>query len=376
MWTPEAAVLLDAALRGAAVALALLLAFALWRDAFNVRTAKVGAVFMLCLCVQIVSSTPVLERTLPCAWQALPVGISIANSVLFWIFVRTLFDDEFVTGSLHIGVWTAVVLLGASHCLLTSPGAPLPELRKITSLAMRWTPFVFAILALAAAVRQWNADLVERRRTLRIFVVLAGSAYTLAMVAVRVVSGRGQLSAPSALMDMAGLLFILVGVAANVLMVRKSDLFSGGPQPTTAPVQEPSLSALRPATADPAEDALLARLSQLMTEGRAYRLENLTVAGLASKLGVAEYRLRRAINGRLGHRNFNAYVNGLRLEEAKRALVDPARRDIPVLTIALESGFQSIGPFNRAFKAATGRTPTEFRQENLQNKLTENMADS
>jgi AraC-like DNA-binding protein len=32
-----------------------------------------------------------------------------------------------------------------------------------------------------------------------------------------------------------------------------------------------------------------------------------------------------------------------------------------VLSIALEAGFQSIGPFNRAFKAATGLTPTEFR---------------
>ena len=38
---------------------------------------------------------------------------------------------------------------------------------------------------------------------------------------------------------------------------------------------------------------------------------------------------------------------------------------LPVLSIALESGFQSIGPFNRAFKAATGLTPTEFRREQL-----------
>ena len=35
---------------------------------------------------------------------------------------------------------------------------------------------------------------------------------------------------------------------------------------------------------------------------------------------------------------------------------------IPVLTIALDSGFQSLGPFNRAFKADTGMTPTEYRK--------------
>lgn len=102
-----------------------------------------------------------------------------------------------------------------------------------------------------------------------------------------------------------------------------------------------------------------------MRDERAYRSEDLTVARLAARLAVPEYRLRRLINQRLGHRNFNAFVNGFRLDEARDALVDPARRDLPVLTIALEAGFQSIGPFNRAFKADTGLTPTEFRREKL-----------
>jgi len=80
---------------------------------------------------------------------------------------------------------------------------------------------------------------------------------------------------------------------------------------------------------------------------------------------VPEYRLRRVINQRLGHRNFNAFVNAWRLQDTYDALADPGLRDRPVLTIALEAGFQSIGPFNRAFKAATGLTPSEFRQQKL-----------
>jgi AraC-like DNA-binding protein len=101
-----------------------------------------------------------------------------------------------------------------------------------------------------------------------------------------------------------------------------------------------------------------------MHADRAYRSDKLSLAALASRLAVPEYRLRRHINQRLGHRNFNAYVNGWRLAEAQAALADPAQRDLPVLTIALNAGFQSIGPFNRAFKAATGLTPTEFRKQN------------
>ena len=42
-------------------------------------------------------------------------------------------------------------------------------------------------------------------------------------------------------------------------------------------------------------------------------------------------------------------------------LADPRQEALPVLTIALQAGFQSIGPFNRAFREAEGMTPTEYR---------------
>ena len=116
---------------------------------------------------------------------------------------------------------------------------------------------------------------------------------------------------------------------------------------------------------DAAEDRFAESLQRLMAVDRAYRSEDLSIASLAARLAVPEYRLRRLINQRLGHRNFNAFVNGFRLAEAMAALADPGKRDLPILTIALTAGFQSIGPFNRAFKLATGLTPTEFRKQKL-----------
>ena len=80
---------------------------------------------------------------------------------------------------------------------------------------------------------------------------------------------------------------------------------------------------------------------------------------------MPEYRLRQAINEGLGHRNFNAFLNRYRIDEAKAALSDPTQQDVAVLTIAMDAGFQSIGPFNRAFKAESGLTPTEFRRDAL-----------
>jgi AraC-like DNA-binding protein len=110
---------------------------------------------------------------------------------------------------------------------------------------------------------------------------------------------------------------------------------------------------------------LLLRLDHLMTTDRVYRQEGLTIGALAVKLRAPEYRLRQAINEGLGHRNFNAFLNGYRIGEAKAALGDPGQMEVPVLTIAMDAGFQSIGPFNRAFRAETGMTPTEYRRATL-----------
>ena len=61
---------------------------------------------------------------------------------------------------------------------------------------------------------------------------------------------------------------------------------------------------------------------------------------------------------------FNVFLNNHRIEEAKAALADPSQAEVPVITIAMDAGFQSLGPFNRAFKATTGVTPTEYRRLN------------
>jgi len=76
-----------------------------------------------------------------------------------------------------------------------------------------------------------------------------------------------------------------------------------------------------------------------MEDDRAYRDEGLSVESLADRFGVPEFRLRRLINQRLGHRNFTDFVDLYRLEEAERALSDPAQARAPVLTIARDAGW-------------------------------------
>ena len=376
--------LFDAALRGVLIALLLLLAAVLGRDRPRLPAARTGVVLTLGLCVQVIGSTPAFEALVPRLWQAPLVAVSVGNAVLFWVFVQALFDDDFALRPLHVVAWIAVAVLAAFNCAVVAGGASV--LAPVAMGLQRAVPLVFAVLAAFAAASHWRDDLVEKRRRLRVFIVATGIGYSLAMLAVRVASPRGQLSGLSATADVAMLLLIVAVVAWRMVRLAGSELFPAARVPAVPPVAPPvrpasvqpvavepdavepvavQPTAPPPPEADPAEDRLAEALQRAMAVERIYRSEDLSIAALAARLAVPEYRLRRLINQRLGHRNFNAFVNGFRLDETLAALADPGKRELPVLTIALTAGFQSIGPFNRAFKAVTGLTPTEFRRQKL-----------
>lgn len=373
----------DAALRGTLLALLLLLAALLWRDRPRLAAARAGVLMCLGMCVQVVGSTPLLEAMLPRAWQWPIMGISVGNSVVFWIFVQALFDDEFRFRPLHGVAWLAVAGLGAFNCafMIGSTSA----LAGVTWNLMRAAPLLFAGLAAVAAATHWRDDLVEIRRRIRVFIVVTGVLYTVGMLVARLAAPHGRLSEGTATLDVVIMLAMVAVSTWRLVRLGTSDLFpssvalraqtqgaGGAPAAAGAAAFAPVDSDVDDAPAsrplpppDAAEQRLADALERLMRDERVYRSEELTVASLAARLAVPEYRLRRLINQRLGHRNFNAFVNGYRLDEARAALANPAQRELPVLSIALEAGFQSIGPFNRAFKAATGLTPTEFRREKL-----------
>lgn len=103
-------------------------------------------------------------------------------------------------------------------------------------------------------------------------------------------------------------------------------------------------------------------LERLMGEEKLYREEDFSLKRLAERLNIKEYRLRRLINAHLGYRNFNQFLNQYRVAEVARLLVDPETQHLPVLTIALDMGYRSLSPFNKAFKEIKGMTPTEYRR--------------
>jgi len=358
---------LDLALRAGLIGLLLFAAALLLRDRARSNVARAAAAFAVGTAAYALYAMPGFASP-PQPWQLPILALSAGNSVMFWLFSRALFDDDFRFRSWHAAAWGGFVAAALLNCFVLGP-AHSPWARPL-GVALDLTTLSFAVLAVGQSLSSWRDDLVEGRRRLRLFIVGAGAVYTLLLTLGRLVVPRGVGgsldSSWASVLDALALTLIAVVVLWHLLRVSRwgvlapesssRDLPAALPLADTAPPPAPDAAALA------ADERLAAALDTQMTVERAYREEALTIGALASKLGVPEYRLRRLINQRLGYRNFNAFLNRHRIDEARQALADPAQAEVPVLTIAMDVGFQSIGPFNRAFKADTGLTPTEFRR--------------
>jgi AraC-like DNA-binding protein len=98
-----------------------------------------------------------------------------------------------------------------------------------------------------------------------------------------------------------------------------------------------------------------------METEKPYTDGDLTLQKLARKLLISPHHLSQTLNERL-RQNFFDFVNSYRIEEAKRRLVDPAKKHYSILGIAEEVGFNSKSAFNVAFKKHANMTPSEFRK--------------
>lgn len=90
-----------------------------------------------------------------------------------------------------------------------------------------------------------------------------------------------------------------------------------------------------------------------------YLREGLTLATVAEEMGISPRLLSAYINS-LHQRNFNTWVNGLRMEEVKRLLAQ--RPTLTMSEIAFRTGFNDAPALTKVFKRLEGITPSSYRE--------------
>ncbi len=338
---------LDIYIRFAVIAVLLAIALrVLWMTGLTHRSAA-AALFGLGVASYMLASSRTLFPLLG-PLRYLIIAGSAGVPVFFWWFSGALFDDGFRLRPWHY--LFCALFIGFGLFMAFAPSLASEQLNAAPLVLHHVIALGLAFAALFEALNNRAADLIESRRRMRLIIVLGSGAYILIVLSVELVFREARAPAWLESVNAAGILLLTLFLAPKF----NRELFpalenQGQPEPAIAP----------------ADRLIVQKLLAAMQQDKLYREEGLTITALSERLAVQEYRLRRLINQHLGYRNFNAFLNHYRIGEARAQLSDIALARIPVLTIAMDLGYRSLSPFNKAFREITGLTPTEYRRAQL-----------
>jgi AraC-like DNA-binding protein len=369
---------LDALFRGAAIGIALLLAISGWHERPSKAFAWTGSFYSAAVIAFLLVGSSGFMTWRPIVRLALGT-LALSAPFLFWAQTRLVFDDAFRLRRVH-WLWLLVIeISGVLGIALRSD--PNPWLHEVFDLAFRATSIGLVGQALWLVWQGRGSDLVEVRARSRVALVLISGLTIAGIIIVAILSGPTVSRPPDLkLVESTALLVLTLAFGAAFLRLERGFL----PLPSPALGTPPRITLRIPqetngpeaGSSESVDQSLLTRLETAMSRDEVWRETGLTIGVLATRVGAPEYRVRRLINQRLGFRNFTSFVNEYRLSAAAARLADPAELRVPILTIALELGWGSIGPFNRAFRARFGVPPSDYRRARLQPGADRPLADS
>ncbi len=341
---------LDLILRVAGVTILLLIAGLILRDARHIRPARFGVLLAVSLAAVLATSISENSFAPPQALRYVLSPLSSTSAIFIWWYCLSLFDDDFRLGPLEWSVAAVWTVLGAVNWGAFIELGPVRHEWATMARTVVATGMVAHIVYVALKGRP--TDLIERRRRARLFVAFAISILFLTdLIGERL---YGYYHTPLIINLVQISLFLAVIVWSSFWLLRFEGSVLAFEREAPAPAAKSPVLGAR-------ERELYDRLTAAMETEKAYLDPALSIGALAEQVGAPEHQLRALINKSMGHRNFRSYLNGYRMEDAKQALAEPTKAGIPILTIAMDSGFASLASFNRAFKQATGATPSDFR---------------
>lgn len=269
---------------------------------------------------------------------------------VMWLFCLSLFKDKFRMQSLHFFVLGFYI---ARSILFQMEVVPDEFFRSI-SLSFRTIIYAYLIYVILS---EYSGDLIEKRRTFRLWfafaMIFVPFIVTLERIFISATGYSDRISlfetVPAFLVSSAGVIEIIRSLGGT--------FFS----PADTPEQKNLFSNTKEESLSSDDKYSLTLLEEKMQAGL-YRKPGLTIARLAEIINLPEHRLRKLVNQHLGHQNISQYLNNYRIEEAKIRLADIAQRQVSILEIAMEVGYVSLRPFNRAFKNRTNQTPSSYRK--------------
>lgn len=311
------------------------------------QNVKIGILYLVCLLFYLLVSWKLVYES-PLFYIVIIGDLSIP--ILFWYLSKSIFDDNFKLGKTHVLLYLSIVVVNyylfyLNYWVEQNSNIWIAYLIRHFS---QMTSLAFVILAIVEAFRNRSVDLLESRIKLRAaFILIAGSLNVLTLV----ITISGNWDANKDFFN----LFQIIAIGIILILVFfylvefKPGFFFEKPKEIVE-VQKP----------DP---KISEAINHLINVEKIYLEEGLTIKKLADQMNEQEYKVRRYINKFLKFKNFNDFLNSYRIQNACEILLDESKANLSVLEIAYSLGYNSLGPFNKAFKNHTGTTPTSFRKK-------------
>ncbi len=296
---------------------------------------------------------PALE-TYGIAWWLERIGGNALPGV-FWLVSLSVFGDHVVLKrwqyalaslTLFIPLMTTLTQVVWSYQL-----ANFPAIYGYIKYGAMTLELALICHALFIALQKWRDDLVQERRYIRGGVISFSAMYLFIVIVIEQLFNMQWLG--FSLLKSVFLAVLIMGINFFLFRLRDASLFDVVKVNIAVPneVKKPSKE--------------LSRVILSMVDDKLYQQDGITISNLAKHLAIHEYKLRHLINGELNYRNFNDFLNYYRIKEITEKLNQSEYSSIPVLTLALESGFRSLSSFNKVFKSTHNATPTEYRKKIL-----------
>ena len=277
--------------------------------------------------------------------------LSAGGTAYFWLFALAMFSDA----RLHPGHAAPIVVMTtiaiAGRVLPADAAVGTATAHNILELAL-----VGHVMFVIWSHR--DDDLADARRRIRTPMMMAVGCFCVVLSGFDIAWALGYRD-PWIKLSQAGALAIMALIGGWSFTRARGEIFL--PRSSRSPVH--SNPAVEGIELSPTELAIAGKLAGQGDPDPFWRRQGLTIGAAAEVLGLPEYRLRQLINRKLGFRNFSDFLNARRIAVAKEELRDRNKRSVRISSIAFDLGYTSLGPFNRAFREATGMSPRAWRDQ-------------
>ncbi len=345
--------LLDVIIRYPTIMLLLWFAVMAFRDGRNLNTARYAA--MLCISVAaLLLGTPHPDLVLPWVPHVVVRMLDVPSVALVWWFGLSLFQDDFKLGVVEwIGMLLTIV--SVSFFRFVELGLVQANIHYLIYFVATVSVLMMAHL-IFVTINGRHDDVIESRRRVRFYFLIGLVVATLFTVIGERIFYDDYPVELSIFRAAIALPLVIWGLLWLTRFHPENLSFQAAGEVITVKTK-----------IDPRDQMLHSALVDEMQSKQSFTEPGLTIRTLAENLDAPEHRLRLLINKGLGYRNFSSFLNKYRIDAVKNAMRMPENSRVQVLTLAMQVGFNSLAPFNRAFLSITGQTPSEFRAEIYQN---------